>query len=80
MENIKVTFDLSKEYIKSVMMVMGVENCISELIQELGDECTIDIDRISKMSSDMSQIKLAMVALLVCHAKLKMEDKQDSNL
>lgn len=75
MEKIKVTFDLPKEYIKSVMMVMGVDNCISELMEKLGDDCTIDIDKISKMRSDMSQVKLAMVALLVCHVKLKMENK-----
>ena len=66
MEKVKITFELSKEYVKGVLAVLGVENEIPMIMEAIGEACTIDIDDISKDNKDLVQMKMALVAMIMC--------------
>lgn len=65
METVKVTFELSKDYIKGVLAIMGAESETPTVMEGIGDVCEIDIDEISKLDKDLGQIKIALVAMIV---------------
>lgn len=65
METVKVTFELSKDYIKGVLAIMGVESETPTIMEGIGDACEIDIDEIAKLDKDLGQVKLALVAMVV---------------
>lgn len=73
METVKVTFELSKDYIKGILAVMGVEKEIPVVMEAIGNGCEIDIDEIAKLDKDLAQIKIALVAMIMCKVGSEMK-------
>lgn len=66
MEKVKVTFELTKDYIKGIMSIMGDESEIPTILDTIGDNVEIDIDEIAKYNQDLAKAKIMLVSLIVC--------------
>lgn len=65
METVKITFELSKDYIKGVLAIMGAESETPAIMDGIGDVCEIDIDEIAKLDKDLGQVKFALATMVV---------------
>lgn len=62
METVKITFELSKDYIKGILAILGIEKETPVILEAIGDNCEMDIDKIAMLDKDLAQMKIALVA------------------
>lgn len=73
METVKITFELSKDYIKGILAILGAEKETPVIMEAIGDNCKIDIDEIVKLDKDLAQMKMALVAVIMCKVGKEMD-------
>lgn len=71
METTKITFELSKNYIRGILAILGAEKEIPQVMDTIGDDYKVDIDKISELSEDLAQMKTALVAMIMCQVGME---------
>lgn len=73
METVKITFELSKDYIKGILAILGAEKDIPAVMEAIRDDCKIDIDEIVRLDKDLAQMKMDLVAMIMCKVGKEMD-------
>ena len=74
MEKVKITFELSKDYISSIMTIMkdGPDPAGRERLSEAMDSITIDVDD-DKELGDNVELKMALALIAIGRAAEKLD-------
>lgn len=62
-EKVKVTIDLDKQYIREVMLAVGITTTdpakANEILESMGDEISIDLSLMTDNKAEEAEVKMA---------------------
>lgn len=80
-EKVKVIIELDKQYIRDVMLAVGLTAAdpgkANKVMESIGEEITVDMSVVSESQADEAQIKVAFAIAAVATAIKQTETPKD---
>lgn len=80
-EKVKVTIELDKQYIREVMLAIGITAAdpakANEILESMGDEISIDLGLMTDSKAEEAQVKMAFAAAAIATAVKRTETNNE---
>lgn len=80
-EKVKVTIELDKQYIREVMLAVGITAAdptkVNEILASMGDEISIDLGLMTDSKAEEAEVKMAFAAAAIATAVKRTETNNE---